>query len=586
MKTPETPVESYRTPGESHRYLRNPSSVLKSSFGTEKETVVVETVETIESAIHASTIPTVLESTEHIPPTTPPRSRTHRRRHSGSSMDTGTTGGGDNNQYHDTASTDYETPLKHSYDLPDSFAPLLSSSQTEVLLHQLTADLIHGVHAEATVQIQEGKHEIPLDKDPSRPQFNVDVPKGGCKISAVASVGSDGFSTEQDLDVTIPTTSRSLPMVKGAGLTFDPPLPLCNVAPTLIHIPTLWEDNNVVPKLRRLPIIRYCVDTIIAISNYIEKVLWIIEGVLQIHLNKVKITPLYKGRSSIDDNSPEWRLSLAFSGHCLLFGIFPIPFIGVILPTFIIPQPHALLKYLISKQPLASAKLKRENIAEQKLAIAFVDMAESWSTNLQLTATPPAVGIDLTLPGGVSLGMEFMHGRDSGAGRSREYDYFEGNGMSPGAFAETTLGRPPNSSMSVSSWTSNDINSGSDHRKRSSYRQHVSTPVGQQPFNANNLVPWKLQLRAKGHMSKEKLSFHLLDCSLLHEDPSSLLPARSQLKTRGSLAVWKAPSMTTGTQSGKSPFGRRTSSFAHRAALAGAADAPSAASILLFPRKN
>jgi hypothetical protein len=44
--------------------------------------------------------------------------------------------------------------------------------------------------------------------------------------------------------------------------------------------------------------------------------------------------------------------------------------------------------------------------------------------------------------------------------------------------------------------------------------------------------------------------------------------------------------MTTATHSGKSPFGRRTASFAHRAALAGTTDAPSAASILLFPEKT
>ena len=124
------------------------------------------------------------------------------------------------------ASGEYEIPLKHAFDLPDSFVPLLSSSQTEMLLHHLTADLVHGIYAKASVNIQEGKHEIPLEKDSSRPQLNVDVPRGGCRISAFVSVGSDGFSKEQDLDVTIPTTSRFLPLVKGAELTCDPPLPL------------------------------------------------------------------------------------------------------------------------------------------------------------------------------------------------------------------------------------------------------------------------------------------------------------------------------------------------------------------------
>ena len=72
-----------------------------------------------------------------------------------------------------------EKSTKRTFDLPDSFAPLLSSSQTEMLLHHLTADLIHGFHAEAGVKMQPGRHEIPLDMNQSRPQFVLNVPKEG-----------------------------------------------------------------------------------------------------------------------------------------------------------------------------------------------------------------------------------------------------------------------------------------------------------------------------------------------------------------------------------------------------------------------
>ena len=456
------------------------------------------------------------------------------------------------------------------FDLPDSFAPLLSSSQTEMLLHHLTADLVHGIHAKAIAQIQEGFHEIPLDKDPSRPQFNIDIGKGGCRVSISADVGSDSFTQAQDLDVSIPTTSRSLPMLKHAGITFDPPVSLKNVAPTLIHIPTLFEDSYVVPRYRRIQIIRYFINLIIGISNYIEKVLWIIEGFLQIHLGKVRITPIYKGRNSIDDTSPEWRLVLAFSGHCQLFGLFPIPFINIILPTFIIPQPHALLEYLLSKQPLASAKIRRENIAEQKLTIAALDMIHSWNCQVELVATPPAVGIDLTLPGGVSLGMEFMHGRDSGAGKSRD-----GNTES-----STIGGRPFNSSSSMSSWTSND-RSGTEFR--SQHFSAASSQTGGRTFNANKLVPWKLQLSAKGSVEKDKISFHLLNCSFNHADPTSPIRAESQVAIKGSFAIWKATSLanTNNRNTGNSLFNRRT--FAHRAALSSGTESPSVAAMLLFP---
>lgn len=583
-------------------FVKRASSFLKSSFGTNGATSdVMEGVEAVENVIQFAGLGTT--------PTSTPLTSLHRKTYPLSQPANGT--GSAAASHTDSDDGDgttlvggippppAETPLQHSFDLPDSFAPLLSSSQTEMLLHHLTADLIHGVHVEATVKIREGKHEVPLDKDPSRPQFNVDVPKSGVRISATASVGSDGFTRGQDLDVSIPTTSRSLPMVKHGELTFDPPLPLCNVAPTLIHIPTLFEDNSVVPRLRSIQIIRYFVDTIVAISNYIEKVLWIIEAFLQIHLAKVRIAPLYRGRSSVDDTSPEWRLTLSFSGHCLLFGIFPIPFINVILPTFIIPQPHALLEYLMSKQPLASARIRRENIAEQKIAIALLDMLEQWNTTLQVVATPPAVGIDLTLPGGVSLGMEFMHGRDSGAGRSREVgaDEFAGNVFSTPFSGVSTDFRSPggittpasvshqhnSSAASVTSWTSNENNSGSDFRKRP-YRTPSSSvgAGGVLPFNANNLVPWKLEFSAKGNVSHEKISFHLLNCSFQHEDTSLLIPAKSQIKTRGSLAVWKSTSAAMKRSNAMSPFSNR-SAYAHRAALAGATESPSVAALLLFP---
>ena len=252
--------------------------------------------------------------------------------------------------------------------LPDSFAPLLSSSHAQILSQQLTADLIHAVTAEACIRMRPGRHEVPLDKDGSRPQLVLHVPVvDGCRITAVAHVGSDGLSHEEDLNVRRPTEQRSKPMVKHAGIVLDPPLPLLNVAPTLIHFPTLFEDRYMIPTLRRVQIVRFVVDFVVSISSFLEKCLWIVESKCQIHLSKIRITPLYKGpqkRPSTPQGdaalatpihhqqqqqpSPDWRLQLAFSGHVLLFGWVPIPFVNVTLPTFIIPQPHALLDYLLS----------------------------------------------------------------------------------------------------------------------------------------------------------------------------------------------------------------------------------------------
>ena len=249
---------------------------------------------------------------------------------------------------------------------------------------------------------------------------------------------------------------------------------------------------------------------------------------MQINLSKVQIAPLYKGRKAEEDiTTPEWRLSLAFSGHVLLFSWIPIPFIGVILPSFIIPQPHALLEYPISKQPLVTARIKRENIAEERIALALVEIVESWSSKAVVVATPPAVGIDLTLSGGVSLGLELLHGRDPIAGRHRQEPMESHVGMTLSPSTETfvdsvdgfAIGSPrgvPNSGgASMSSWSTNDHISNSDLHRRSTLRSNV------QAYDANALVPWKLELSAKGSMNKDKMTFHLLDCSFHHDDTTS-----------------------------------------------------------------
>jgi hypothetical protein len=112
--------------------------------------------------------------------------------------------------------------------------------------------------------------------------------------------------------------------------------------------------------LRSRQWVRFVVDFIVSMSSFLEKCLWILESQCRIHLSKVRITPLYKGTAvpprqwetaTANDAlppPPEWRLQLAFSGHVLLFNWIPIPFISVTLPSFIIPQPHALLEFLLS----------------------------------------------------------------------------------------------------------------------------------------------------------------------------------------------------------------------------------------------
>jgi hypothetical protein len=479
-------------------------------------------------------------------------------------------------------------PNFSNWDMPDSFAPLLSSSHVEVLKHQLTADLIHGVKAEATIRMRDGRHEIPLDKDGSRPQLTLEVPKSGCKLSAIAMIGSDRLSIQDDLNVSIPTLSRSKPMVKNAGLVFDPPLPLLNVAPTLIHFPTLFEDVSL-NHMQHLRIVRLFINLIVSLSSFIEKCLWIVESKCQIHLSKIQIRPLYKGRQQEqeqkeamnggEDHSAEWRLRLSFSGHLLLWGWIPIPFINIVLPTFVIPQPHALLDHLLTEQPLASAKVRRELIAEQRIALALLNTADAFAADVKVVATPPAMGVDITLPGGLAVAMELGLGRDPLAGQSSR---MEADSPTHGQLA--TRMDTPTSDASMSSWTTRQENvSGVPHRATSGSIKQSS------PFDANQLVPWFLDFQAKGTLSHDKMSVRVIKCTARHEELVNGFPVVDHLSTRGNLAVWKLPpgSVFDGGLS-PIPLARRVPSLRRRNSnpALDTDDTPSVAAVLLFPEET
>jgi len=423
----------------------------------------------------------------------------------------------------DNTSKKPRKPSIRPHDLPDSFAPLLSSSQMEILYESLSTSLLHGATLNATVRLRPSRHEIPLDKDTSRPQLILDIPKEGCKVTAVAAVGSDGFSTEDDLDPRIETSERSIPMVKHAGVTLDPPLPLVNVAPTLIHFPTLFEDNVVKYTLRRMQIVRYCLDMLTSISSFIEKVLWIIESHCQIHLGKVSITPLYKGAEKMrgDDevDEPQWRLSLAFSGHVILFGWIPIPFVNISLPTWIIPQPHALLEYLISSQPLASAKMRREEIAEERIALALIDTVETWGTKIEAVATPPALSVDLALPGGITIAMEAMHGTDVSGGRPRG-DVEVNGGIGGRGVVESHSNSDTLSSCTTSMFSENDTRNKYRRNLHKSKPKPLKNQNSARVFDANKMVPWKFHASLKGKMDANQVSVVCTNVSATHDPPS------------------------------------------------------------------
>jgi len=469
--------------------------------------------------------------------------------------------------------------------LPDSFAPLLSSSEMEVLTNGLTADLIHAVQIQAQIKLRQGRHIIPLDKDERRPQFWFDSKSSnnmtsgtddatthadntstqkGCKVSASITVGSERFTNEEDLDTTRHTTTRSRPMVKSADLIFDPPLRLGNVASTLLHFPNLFEDRAL-PKLRRMQVIGFIIEFLASCWYLLEKLLWIIESKCQVHLGRVKATPIFRGRTS--DGSAQWRLSLSFTGHLLLFDWLPIPFISFQLPTFIIPQPHALMEYLMTKQPLASARLRRENISDEKIAVAALNALDSWSTNVKAVVTPPAVEVDLTMAGGITLSFEMMHGREV-ASSHKAASSGRDSPTSPG------MGIPREiSSNSLTSWSKTD-----SLRMRSVNVPTSGRVAPGKIFDANSLTPWYLETSVDGSLSKDKIVVNVSRCLGRHEDEHAAIPSRSMFTLSGSVIVARAKENASvpGPSSGRTLLKRQLSN-------ANQSNYPPIHALLLFP---
>ena len=256
---------------------------------------------------------------------------------------------------------------------------------------------------------------------------------------------------------------------------------------------------------------------------------------------------------------------------------------------------------------MASARLRRENIAEERIALAVLDTIETWNTEFKVVATPPAIAVDLTLPGGVSIAVEAGLWRDHQAGRDRESDAAfrqqhatrdDTNGQVAAGGNASDNFNDAASANSMSSWTTKLETHSKQHSN--SYIHARSPPH----FDANLLVPWLLELSAKGTVSHEKLSVHILKLAATNSgSPLDVVPMQQKCKfmTKGSFAIWKhrTHSRTMSMDSDQKPQEstvhstpvprhRRTRSTGRAKSTLGhpeleTDDSPSVAAIFMFP---
>ncbi len=405
-----------------------------------------------------------------------------------------------------TATNDSSTPktTRTMNDLlPDSFAPLLSSSNMEVLYDGLEyADLLHALNVRGSIQLKKDQSfEIPLDVTHQRPQFTICPTE--CKISFSCSLGSDGWTPQQDLSInegTFEGKKRSHTMIKDVTLSLDQPLPLKNVVSTLFTIPSIFSRTKTKKKKKQSFFWWKNVWTKY-LSIWIEKCLACCEQKCQIHLSKVQVSPFYASDDQI------WKCYLAFSGHVLLFHKIPIPFIHVTLPSFIIPNLHALLPQLLSSNPLASTQLLLTAEQQKDILLAISHSIDTFQVALQVVAIPPSLSIDWTLPGGLTVAIE----------------------TSTSASTKTS-GSSMTRSMSNTSLTSSNILH--THPSTTTIKTKLPVPVDFSP--AQYLVPWSINCNVNGSLDNDSIYVSLKEFKLCQGGAST-----SQISLSGNMVLQK-----------------------------------------------
>lgn len=247
----------------------------------------------------------------------------------------------------------------------DPFSPLRLPEHVEVRLRDIDSSLIDNASGTFDVDLTPGTHRFPLA---GRHHFVVEVGEGTVARTSVEvgpppeSPGSSGLLARMLGPGPDDATSREhRRVVRSMDLTFDPPLLLPNLIPTLLEVQELFRDRGlaswftapVAERASRANVsesIRPLQDTLAIVASSANRLGFVL-------LQHVRGEPVYRSRTG------RWELRLSFSGHVQLAGGVPlIPFHDVVLPSFLLPIPYASLDDLLSDAPLASADLRADRV--------------------------------------------------------------------------------------------------------------------------------------------------------------------------------------------------------------------------------
>ena len=281
---------------------------------------------------------------------------------------------------------------------PVEFAPIRFPSQLEVLFENVSAADLKTLRAEASLDLKTGQYDVPVTEAES---LSVTVPPDCRCLGSVVAAHPFGDSKA---------------VVQRAEISFDPPLVLENVFPTLAELPTLFEDHTVglvrsfLDDTNAAKMAAAAFETIrdfLLSSGFLRQdeglpgEEWLrggfgrlrttvregVDRLTKIHLTRAVARPKKRrGR---------WQLKIRFSGHVEVAGRLPVPFQKVLLPYAILPAPYADLDSLLSEQPLATARLFFERFNSEGMAVETLRAIDSFRGRFFARGYLPDTAVEL-----------------------------------------------------------------------------------------------------------------------------------------------------------------------------------------------
>ena len=258
---------------------------------------------------------------------------------------------------------------------PREFVPLKLPRGIDVALDELGPDLVRTLSAELELELRPGSYSLALGE---HIPLLAEVAEGS-RCTARLSVGR--------------AADRPKALLKSARLEFEPAIGVRNVIPILSKLHTLFADRGLDRLLDRLSggggrgaadrlgalgrtAARWRawlgpeIDRLVPASSRLRQGLDALgttlaqleqepERLVMVVLERVSARPIL--------TDGEWQLDLRFTGAVTYLGRFELRFEEFLVPRPILPVPHALLERLLSADPLASAAVRRERLATERL---------------------------------------------------------------------------------------------------------------------------------------------------------------------------------------------------------------------------